>query len=51
MPVATFLPTFFLRYAPEDMEGRNMAGFLVVASTLACIVTIPLWAMVLEQVL
>jgi predicted permease len=51
MPVATFLPTFFLRYAPEDVEGRTMSGFLVVASTLACVVTIPLWAMVLEQVL
>jgi hypothetical protein len=51
MPVASFLPTFFLRYAPEDTEGRNMSGFLVVASTLACVVTIPVWAMVLEQVL
>lgn len=51
MPVATFLPTFFLRYAPEDTEGRSMAGFLVVASTLACILTIPMWAMVMEWVL
>ena len=48
MPVASFLPTFFLKYRPDDTDARSMSGFLVVCSTLACIVTIPLWAMVLE---
>ena len=51
MPCATFLPTFFLRYNPDDTEARSMASFLVVCSTLLCIVTIPLWAMVLEHIL
>jgi len=51
MPVASFLPTFFLRYAPEDADGRNMSSFLVVLSTLACVFTIPMWALILERFL
>ena len=51
MPCATFLPTFFLRYNPDDTEARSMASFLVVCSTLCCVVTIPLWAMVMEHIL
>ena len=51
MPAATFLPTFFLRYAPDDQEARSMASFLVVFSTLACILTIPLWAIVIDLIL
>ena len=51
MPVASFTPTFFLKYNPDDTEARNMSSFLVVCSTLACIITIPMWAMILEHVL
>ncbi len=51
MPVASLLPTFLLRYDPEAVEARLAAGCMVVVSTLLCVVTIPLWATVLERLL
>ena len=51
MPVASLLPTFLLRYDPEAVDARVAGGCMVVVSTLACIVTIPLWAAVLERIL
>lgn len=44
MPVASFLPTFCLRYNPEDPQSREVGGYLVIASTLLSILTIPAWA-------
>lgn len=49
MPVASLLPTFSLRYHPEDVEARVAGGYLVVGSTLLCIATVPLWAMILGR--
>jgi len=51
MPVASFLPTFCLRYDPEETEGRLAGGYMVVVSTLLCVLTVPLWAVLLEQLL
>ena len=51
MPVASFLPTFCLRYDPEETEGRLAGGYMVVVSTLLCVVTIPLWAVIMDMVL
>ena len=48
MPVASLLPTFLLRYDPEAMEARVVGGYMVVASTLFCVVTIPLWTLALN---
>ena len=49
MPVASFTPTFLLRYNPEAVEARVSGGYMVVLSTLLCIVTIPLWTMLLDK--
>ncbi len=51
MPVASFLPTFCLRYDPEEAEGRLAGGYMVVVSTLLCVFTVPLWAVLLERLL
>ncbi len=51
MPVASLLPTFLLRYDPEAEEARLAGGYMVVVSTLLCILTIPLWAAVLDRFL
>ena len=51
MPVASLLPTFLLRYDPEATDARIAGGCMVVVSTLLCVVTIPLWATVLEKIL
>ena len=51
MPVASLLPTFCLRYDPEETEGRLAGGCMVVVSTLFCIATIPLWAVIMDAVL
>jgi hypothetical protein len=51
MPVASLLPTFLLRYDPEAADARLAGGYMVVVSTLFCILTIPLWATVLDKVL
>ncbi len=51
MPVASLLPTFLLRYDPEAVEARLAGGCMVVVSTLLCVVTIPLWATLLEKIL
>lgn len=48
MPVASFLPTFMLRYNPEEVEGRTAGGYMVIVSTLLCVATVPLWALALE---
>lgn len=49
MPVASFLPTFCLRYNPEETDGRLAGGYMVIVSTLLCIITVPLWALVLDK--
>ena len=51
MPVASFLPTFCLRYDPEEVDGRLAGGYMVVVSTLLCVFTVPLWAVLLEGIL
>lgn len=49
MPVASLTPVFLMRYDPDAMEARTIGGYIVVASTLFCIVTIPLWTLVLAK--
>lgn len=49
MPVASLTPTFLLRYDPGAVEARTAAGYMVVASTLFCVLTIPLWTMILSN--
>lgn len=49
MPVASFLPTFLLRYDPEAVEARSAAGCMVVLSTLLCVLSIPAWTLLLEK--
>lgn len=49
MPVASLLPTFLLSYNPDEVEGRVAGGYMVVASTLLCVATVPMWAMILER--
>ena len=51
MPVASLTPTFLLRYNPEAVEARTAAGYMVVASTLICVATIPLWSVLAERLL
>jgi predicted permease len=51
MPVASFTPTFLLRYDPDAVDARVTAGYMVVLSTLLCVATIPLWTMALEKLL
>jgi hypothetical protein len=51
MPVASLLPTFLLRYDPEAVEARLAGGYMVVVSTLLCVVTIPLWSLALEKLM
>lgn len=51
MPVASFVPTFLLRYNPEAVEARVSAGYMVVISTLLCVLTIPGWTLLLEKIL
>ena len=50
MPVASFLPSFLLRYNSEAVEARVAGGYMVVLSTVACIATIPLWTLLLEHI-
>ena len=47
MPVASLTPAFLLRYDPEAVEARLSAGYMVVASTLFCVLTVPLWTLIL----
>ena len=51
MPVASFLPTFLLRYDPEAKEARVAGSCMVVVSTLLCIATIPIWTTLLDKFL
>ena len=51
MPVASFTPTFLLRYNPDAVEARISAGHMVVASTILCVITIPLWTLLLDKIL
>ncbi len=49
MPAASLTPTFLLRYDPEAAEARTVSGYIVVASTLFCVLTIPLWTLLLDR--
>ncbi|MBR5381798.1 MAG: AEC family transporter [Oscillospiraceae bacterium] len=49
LPVASLMPTFLLRYDPDAVEARTAGGYMVVASTLFCVLTIPLWTYVLDR--
>ena len=49
MPVASLTPTFLLRYDPDAVEARVAGGYMVVTSTLFCVLTIPLWSVLLEK--
>ena len=49
LPVSSLTPTFLLRYDPEAAEARTAAGYIVVASTLFCVATIPLWTLILNR--
>jgi len=51
MPVASLTPTFLLQYNPEAVSARESAGYMVVASTVFCIVTIPGWTLILQKLL
>ena len=50
MPVASFLPSFMLRYNSEAVEARVAGGYMVVLSTVACIATVPIWSLILELI-
>lgn len=50
MPVASFLPSFLLRYNSEAVEARVAGGYMVVLSTLASVASIPLWTLLLERI-
>lgn len=50
MPVASFLPTFLLRYDSEAVDARIAGGYMVVISTVLCMLTVPLWTLVLQAV-
>ena len=50
MPVASLTPMFLLSYDPEAVEARTMGGYMVVASTLFCALTIPLWSILLDRI-
>ena len=49
LPVASLTPTYLFRYDPEAVEARTMAGYLVVVSTLLCVLSIPLWTLALDR--
>lgn len=51
MPVASFVPTFLLRYNPEAVDARVSAGYMVVISTLLSVLTIPAWTLLLDKIL
>ena len=51
MPVASLLPTFLLRYDPEAEDARLAGVCMVVLSMLFCILTIPLWAFLMEKIM
>lgn len=48
MPVASLLPAFSLRYNPDNLEGRLAGSYMVIVSTVFCVVTVPLWALLME---
>lgn len=50
MPVASFLPLFSLRYNPGDTDAIAMGSYFVAVSTILCVATIPLWAVLLEHI-
>ena len=49
MPVASLLPAFSLRYNPDNLEGRLSGSYMVIVSTVFCVFTVPLWALILER--
>ncbi|MGN1001990.1 MAG: AEC family transporter [Oscillospiraceae bacterium] len=50
MPVASFLPTFLLRYDPDAVEARIAGGYMVVISVVFSMATIPLWTLILQRI-
>jgi predicted permease len=47
MPVASLLPSYIMRFRP-DRDGELLAGLCVCLTSVLCIVTIPIWAYVLD---
>jgi hypothetical protein len=50
LPAAALLPTFTLRYSGSDRASR-VASANVFLSTALCVVTLPLWSLILDAVL
>ena len=50
LPAAALLPTFTLRYSESDTAGR-IASANVFLSTALCVVTLPVWSLILDAVL
>lgn len=50
LPAAALLPTFSLRYSNSDEAGR-VASANVFLSTALCVVTLPVWSLILDAVL
>ena len=50
LPAAALLPTFTLQYSDSDIAGR-VASANVFLSTALCVVTLPVWSLVLDAVL
>ena len=49
MPVATLIPTYVMQYIP-DTESSTTAGVSVFLSTILSIATVPLWAMIIQNI-
>ena len=49
LPVASMIPTYVVRYMPDETESQVSGSLLVLISTLLCVVTIPFWATVLAR--
>lgn len=50
MPTAALLPTFTLQYSGSDQAGR-VASANVFLATALCVVTLPIWSLILDAVL
>jgi predicted permease len=48
MPVATLLPTYLMRFRP-GRDGELMASVCVCLTSVLCIFTVPIWAVILEK--
>lgn len=49
LPIASMIPTYTLRYLPDETECHVSGGLMVLLSTLFCVLTIPLWATILTK--